>query len=100
MCSVQFAVCRDAPDAGDKRNVVSAKGSITYVCTHDGSHSYSEPIPLKPHTDGDRNGYCDVCGKNLADGACRLCNEVHTGFFGKIVGFFHYIFWFLRELFS
>ena len=76
------------------------EGSVTYTCTRDSSHTYTEIIAKKPHVDANGDGYCDVCGRNLAPGACKWCNKVHTGFFGKIVGFFHNIFWFIREWFK
>lgn len=33
-------------------------------------------------------------------GACRLCGEHHSGFLGVLIGFFHNIIWFFRNLFS
>ncbi len=31
--------------------------------------------------------------------ACPYCGSMHEGFWGKIVGFFHRIFWFIRRIF-
>ena len=74
------------------------KGKVTYTCTRCG-YSYEERLDKLTHEDFDGNGECDYCGFTMTPGACRYCGKVHTGFFGKIVGFFHYIFWFLSELF-
>ena len=59
------------------------------------------------HTAPDGNGNCTRCGTHIKDvtptqptqpsqpqtnpNACKWCGQVHTGFFGKIVGFFHSI---------
>ena len=48
------------------------------------------------HIDADANGYCDSCGTQVGESAnpnaCPWCHKIHTGFWGKIVQFFHIIF--------
>lgn len=39
-------------------------------------------------------------GGKKDDKACKWCGEVHEGFFGKIVGFFHSILYFFAHLFG
>ena len=42
----------------------------------------------------------DAPDKPQNDNLCRWCGEKHTGFWGKIVGFFHSILWFFSRLFG
>ena len=66
-------------------------GTVTYTCTHDGTHVRTETLPTVNHADNSGDGYCDSCGKDLLENRCPYCGQVHTGFFGVIVGFFHRI---------
>ncbi len=77
----------------------SCKGSgeIIYICETCGMKKV-ETYPMVQHADYDGNGECDWCGFTMTPGACRQCGKVHTGFFGKIVKFFHEAFWFINEL--
>ena len=68
-----------------------AAGSVTYTCAHDSAHTRTESIAQKSHTDANGDGYCDNCGKDLWSGRCAYCGQVHSGFFGMIVKFFHSI---------
>lgn len=42
----------------------------------------------------------DAPDKPQNDNLCRWCGEQHTGFWGRIVGFFHSILWFFSRLFG
>ena len=77
----------------------TANGKTTYTCTRCG-YSYDETIPAKGHSDANGDGKCDVCGKSTNPDVCRFCGKVHTGFFGKIVQFFHHIFWVILHWFD
>ena len=66
-------------------------GTVTYTCTHDRSHVRTEALPQTDHADHNGDGYCDSCGKDLWSNRCAYCGQVHAGFFGAIVGFFHRI---------
>ena len=66
-------------------------GTVTYTCTHDRSHVRTETLPQTDHADHNGDGYCDSCGKDLWSNRCAYCGQVHAGFFGAIVGFFHRI---------
>ena len=54
--------------------------------------------PALGHTAPDSNGNCARCGAHLVDmpNTCKWCGKVHTGFWGKIVGFFHSILAFFK----
>ena len=70
------------------------------VCTACGNvKTYGSATPALGHTDADGDGVCDRCNAEL-NNKCKLCGEVHTGFFGKIVGFFHSVIYFFKNLFS
>ena len=57
-------------------------------------------IAAKGHTDGNNDGKCDRCGAEVQQKLCPYCHQPHTGFIGKIVGFFHRIAYFFKNLFS
>ena len=77
----------------------TANGKTTYTCTRCG-YSYDETIPAKGHSDANGDGKCDACGQSTNPDVCRFCGKVHTGFFGKIVQFFHHIFWVILHWFD
>ncbi len=58
------------------------------------------------HTNPDGNGNCTRCGAHIKDVTptgpekCKWCGQVHTGFPGTIVGFFHSILYFFAHLFG
>ena len=76
-------------------------GSNTYTCTVCGD-TYSETIPMTGHTDQDGDKVCDTCGAILEGhpDLCVYCGQLHTGFFGWIVKFFHYILWIFQLIFA
>ena len=89
-------------------------GKKTYTCTVCGA-TKPEDIPKIAHRDANGDGLCDYgCGTSMGGQTeqptepsqpsggdkCPLCGETHTGFFGKIVGFFHRIAYFFRNLFN
>ncbi|MBQ9507205.1 MAG: leucine-rich repeat protein [Clostridia bacterium] len=91
----------------------TAVGKKTYTCTVCGA-TKSEDIPKAAHRDNNGDGLCDYgCGTVMGGQTeqptepsqpsggdkCPLCGETHTGFFGKIVGFFHRIAYFFQNLF-
>ena len=77
----------------------TAAGKLVMACTVCGAEKEEQLAPLG-HTDADGDGYCDRDGADLAGSSrCALCGKVHTGFFGGIVGFFHRIVYFFRNLF-
>ena len=39
-------------------------------------------------------------GGSADSGVCKWCGEVHEGFWGGIVGFFHDVFYFFAHLFD
>ncbi|MCH5198279.1 MAG: hypothetical protein J1E34_05165 [Oscillospiraceae bacterium] len=72
-----------------------SEGYITYVCSNDASHNYTEKLPKVNHKDSNGDGKCDMCDTEMSNNnakVCKYCGEVHTGFFGWIVKFFHFIF--------
>ncbi len=87
----------------------TSAGVRTYTCTVCGE-TKTETITKTGHTDADSDGVCDVCqtaidsngsssdsgstsdGSSTVSGSvCRYCGQTHTGFWGKIVQFFHTI---------
>lgn len=90
----------------------ASDGVRTYTCVN-GDDSYIEPILALGHAELNENGDCPRCGKHIKDvekpadpaadnsndnvqdqpsgKVCKYCGEVHEGFFGKIIGFFHSI---------
>ncbi len=74
----------------------TAPASYYYSCTVCGavekndSRTFTNGKALD-HADQNGNGYCDGCNKDLWSNRCPYCHQVHTGFFGAIVGFFHRI---------
>ncbi len=111
-CGELLATPREIPARGhDFYSWVNAPG-----CEYDGSYeirceycdyAVSEVIQRTGHHDNNGDGYCDDCGKNLRpaggeeeqQNVCRWCGKVHTGFFGRIVQFFHNIAYFFTHLF-
>lgn len=59
-----------------------------------------KPVNALGHANADSNGNCTRCGTHIKDvtpsnpqpsNTCKYCGQVHTGFFGKIIAFFHNI---------
>ncbi|MBQ7637498.1 MAG: leucine-rich repeat protein [Clostridia bacterium] len=73
-------------------------------------HSFGEWTVTKEATEteaGERVRECSVCHEKQTEripatqeGLCPLCHEKHEGFFGSIVGFFHRIIYFFKNLFD
>ncbi len=57
-------------------------------------------IEAKGHTDGNNDGKCDRCNAEVQQELCPYCHQPHTGFLGKIIGFFHRIAYFFKNLFN
>lgn len=91
----------------------TAKGVKTFTCTVCGA-TRTEEIATVGHKDDNKDGWCDFgCGTAMGtqpsnpgtpsqpsdSGKCKYCGETHTGFWGKIVQFFHNIAYFFRNLF-
>ena len=82
------------------------------VCKNDPSHIESRSIAKTDHKDANNDNICDYgCGTYLGEpttdhtddqgsGRCKYCGKIHTGFFGKLVGFFHSILYFFAHLFG
>ena len=78
-------------------------GTKTAVCDRcDATDTITDEGSAKGHADADENGFCDECNTDLRDASkvCKYCNQVHEGFFGKIVGFFHAILAFFKSVFA
>ena len=88
-------------------------GVETRYCTVCGTPE-THPVAKVGHRDNNGDGLCDYgCGTVMGEtptqptepsqpsggDKCPLCGETHTGFFGKIVGFFHRIAYFFQNLF-
>ena len=91
------ALGHDWRETSRKDATCTQAGTITYTCTRDASHSRTESIPQKPHTDANGDGYCDSCGKDLVSGRCPYCGEVHSGAFGWLIRLFHVILAFFKR---
>ena len=75
-------------------------GGTVRICDSCTAYDYVERTPATGHTDANGDGYCDICDAELnAPDACPYCQQVHTGFFGGIVAFFHRIFYFFKNMF-
>lgn len=70
------------------------EGKLTYTCSHNPNHTYTESIPTIAHADNDGDGNCDMCGMGMN----RNNKTGIAGFFAKIGMFFRNIFWFFNEL--
>ena len=90
----------------------AAKGVKTYTCADCGA-TRNEEIATVGHTDANGDGWCDYgCGtavggsqptdpgQSSGEELCKYCHQPHTGFWGKIVGFFHNIAYFFAHLFG
>ena len=76
-------------------------GKRIYVCKYDNAHQQTETIPALGHKDSNGDGVCDRCKAKInaetedentpSEELCVYCGEEHTGFFGKLIGFFHSI---------
>ena len=96
-----------------KAPTCTAKGVRTFTCTVCGA-TRTEEIAAVSHKDDNKDGWCDFgCGTAMGtepsnpgtpsqpadSGKCKYCGETHTGFWGRIVQFFHNIAYFFRNLF-
>ena len=75
------------------------------VCANDASHVETRTVAALGHTDGNGDDACDRCGVAMetdapAGKACKWCGEVHIGFLGKLIGFFHSLVYFFAHLFG
>ena len=92
----------------------AAKGVKTFTCTLCNA-TRTEEIATVGHKDDNGDGMCDYgCGTSMGvvtpndpnpnepsgEELCKYCHQPHTGFFGKIVGFFHSIAYFFAHLFG
>ena len=78
-----------------KEATCTEAGEKTYACANCDAVR-TEQIPALGHTAPDADGKCTRCGAAVAQ-LCKLCGKNHTGFFGKIVGFFHSIIYFFKK---
>lgn len=96
-------------DRQTKTPTCAARGEFTYTCRDCGATKVTYQNTVQ-HKDDDRDGYCDYgCGTTFTKpeepheeegGKCPYCGQRHTGFFGGIVGFFHRIAYFFKNLFG
>ena len=78
----------------------TAEGTKVFTCNVCGE-TRIEKIAKTSHTDGNGDGVCDNCGASMTnENACEYCGQVHTGFLGKIVQFFHSLILFFNKLFK
>ena len=79
------------------------------TCSQEGIEIYScscgktqtKPLPILPHVDENNDGLCDVGGEKMTgDGRCEYCGQLHEGFAGFFIGFFHKIAYFFAHLFG
>lgn len=98
VCSVVISKGKETPAAGHKWG--AGKVTKNPTCEKEGTKTYTckvckktrtEPVEKLKHEDNGK-GYCKYCGADLMAGQrCKYCNQVHTGFIGGIVQFFHNI---------
>ena len=91
-----------------KTPTCTVRGETTFTCRDCGATKVTYQNTVQ-HKDDDHNGYCDYgCGTAFTQpepphedegDKCPYCGETHTGFFGRIVAFFHRIAYFFRNLF-
>ena len=91
----------------------ATKGVKTFTCTACGATKTQE-IATVGHKDDNNDGWCDYnCGTAMGGGTqptdpgqpsgenlCKYCHQPHTGFWGRIVQFFHNIAYFFAHLFG
>ena len=81
-----------------KEPTCTGKGEKTFTCTVCEA-TRTEEIAALGHTAPDADGRCTRCGAEIVK-KCPLCGETHQGFPGVLVGFFHKIIWFFKNLFQ
>ena len=81
-----------------KEATCTGKGEKTFACANCDA-TKTEEIAALGHTAANKDGKCDRCGATLVN-ACKLCGEVHQGFPGVLIGFFHRIIYFFQNLFK
>ena len=89
----------------------TAPATYYYSCTTCGAieknagHTFTSGSATA-HVDANGDNRCDNCNKDLSEpqpepqNLCKYCHKEHTGFFGKIVQFFHNILYSLTHLFK
>lgn len=77
----------------------SQEGFELYACSC--GKTQKKPLPTLPHVDENNDGLCDVGGEKMTgDGRCEYCGQLHEGFAGFFIGFFHKIAYFFAHLFG
>ena len=83
-----------------KAPTCTGTGTAKRFCTVCGAAGETVTLKAKGHRDDNGDKVCDDCGASLKSGnECPYCGEVHSGFFGSILGFFHRIAYFFKNLF-
>lgn len=73
-----------------KKATCNEEGVKTYTCSVC-KKTRTEKINKVEHSD-DGNGFCRFCGKDLMpELRCQYCGQIHSGFFGWLINFFHKI---------
>ncbi|MBR5410247.1 MAG: S8 family serine peptidase [Clostridia bacterium] len=106
-CDQRFTELRTVPKTAHRYVVTdhndptcTTNGWTVRTCETCGDTDMTFTEPLG-HADNNGDGYCDRCSADLrGPDRCKLCGEVHTGFFGAIIGFFHRIIYFFQHLFG
>ena len=101
--STTFNVNVTIPTTSTCSHVYLIQWPIEPTCTSEGEargfcilcgSSYTQIIPALGHYDADNDGKCDRCKEQMTEGnRCPYCGKVHKGFFQKIIGFFHKIYY-------
>ncbi len=98
-------------DALKSAATCTAPATYYYSCTTCGAieknagHTFTSGSATA-HVDANGDNRCDNCNKDLSEpqpepqNLCKYCHKEHTGFFGKIVQFFHNILYSLTHLFK
>ena len=86
--------------SGRQAPTCTAEGWVEYTCQNGCGEVKREKLAKTAHTDADGDGICDDCKTDLTPNRCKYCNEVHTGFLGKIIQIFHNLLYLLKNLFK
>ena len=84
----------------DRAPTCTAEGAQHRTCS---ACSYTETgtIAKTSHVDANGDYACDECGADMTPGdLCPYCHGTHTGAFGWLIGFFHRILYFFKNLFG
>lgn len=74
--------------------------SVVSLDDYTGESPESEAVEFTLTEDVFGKTFSAANGSDGGNGACKWCGEVHSGFFGSIVGFFHDVFYFFGHLFD